>query len=199
MPRSPNDALLREILPMPDIGPYAITLYPGRLDETCFINVMNRSHVVIANLVVPKRGDDVSIDGVVINQGSITGGWALYVKHGKPTYVYNCVGVESYKVTGANPLSAGEHQVRVEFACRGLGPGGTATLFVDGARAGSMRVSRARLQHFWLNDAAPSLGATEGGGHASMDFALGTSAFGGQIKWIRIEVARAPTAVRPII
>jgi hypothetical protein len=194
MPRSPSDALLREILPIPDIGPYSITLYPGRLDETCLINLMNQSHVVIANLVVPKRSGEGSIDGVVINQGSITGGWALYVKNSKPTYVYNCVGIESYKVTAANPLSAGEHQVRVEFACSGVGNGGTATLFVDGAKAGSMRVSRARMRHVWLNDPAPMPGETAS--RATPDYAVSNGAFGGEIKWIRIEVSRPPSAGR---
>ena len=48
---------------------------------------------------------------------------------------------------GEEPLTAGEHQVRVEFAYDGggLGKGGTATLYLDGEKvgeAGSRRPSR---------------------------------------------------------
>jgi len=101
---------------------------------------MNRSHAVSAKLIVPNTG---SIDGVLIDETDVTGGWTLSVRHGKPAYVYSFVGVELYKVTAADPLSAGEHEVRLEFEYdeHAASKGGIVTLFVDGAKAGSTRVS----------------------------------------------------------
>jgi len=100
---------------------------------------MNRSHAVTAKLIVPISG---SIDGVVIDETDVQGGWTLYVRNGKPAYVYRFIGVESYKVTAADPLPAGEHEVRLEVAYNDHDAGGIVTLFVDGAKAASTRVRR---------------------------------------------------------
>ena len=54
----------------------------GALNENCVLNLKNKSHQVTAEIVVPDGG----ADGVLINQGGITGGWSLYLNDGKPTY-----------------------------------------------------------------------------------------------------------------
>jgi arylsulfatase len=48
---------------------------------------------------------------LLIDQG---GGWALYVKDGKPIYHYNFLGLKRFSVASAKPLPAGkiDHQVR---------------------------------------------------------------------------------------
>ncbi len=108
------------------------TLYPGMggLNENCVLNVKNRSHQITAEIVVPAGGGD----GVLVNQGGMTGGWSLYLKDGKPTYTYSFCGREFSTAAAPSLLDAGEHQVRVEFAYDGggLGKGGVATLYVDG-------------------------------------------------------------------
>src|SRR5829696_6771364 len=59
-----------------------------------------------------------------------------------PAYCYNLFGLQRFKVYGEEPIPAGEHQVRMEFAYDGggLAKGGTVSLYIDGAKAGEGRV-----------------------------------------------------------
>jgi hypothetical protein len=81
---------------------------------------------------------------VIIAQGGVTGGRSLYAKDGKPVYCYNFFGLERYYIDGIQEIPEGQHQVRVEFAYDGggIGKGGVATLFVDGAACGSGRIEQ---------------------------------------------------------
>ncbi len=53
-----------------------------------------------------------------------------------------CSASQRFKVYGEEPVPAGEHQVRMEFAYDGggLGKGGTVTLYLDGVKVGEGRV-----------------------------------------------------------
>ena len=109
-----------------------------RLTENSIVVTKNKSYAVTAEIVVPEDG----AKGVIVAQGGAFGGWSLYAKDGKPAYCYNLFGLQRFKVYGEEPLSPGEHQVRLEFAYDGggLGKGGTATLYVDGNKVGEGRV-----------------------------------------------------------
>ena len=102
----------------------------GRLTENSILVLKNKSHAVTAQLDVPETG----ADGVIIAQGGSFGGWSLYAKDGRPTYCYNLLGLQRFKIEGDRAIPPGEHQVRMEFAYDGggLGKGGTATLYIDG-------------------------------------------------------------------
>ena len=98
---------------------------------------------------------------MIVAQGGAFGGWSLYVKDGKPAYCYNLFGLERFKVYGDEPLAEGDHQVRVEFAYDGggLGKGGTASLFLDGARSardGSKRPCRCSSRPTRPSTSAPT-------------------------------------------
>ena len=110
----------------------------GRLSENSVVMIKNKSHAVTAEIDVPD-GDG---SGVIVAQGGAFGGWSLYLHEGRPAYCYNTFGVERFKVYGADPVPAGKHQVRMEFAYDGggLGKGGDVTLFLDGTEVGSGRV-----------------------------------------------------------
>jgi hypothetical protein len=110
----------------------------GRLSENSVVVIKNKSHAVTAQLVVPGGGTH----GVIVAQGGAFGGWSLYTSDGRPAYCYNLFGLQRFKVYGEQPLPAGEHQVRMEFAYDGggLGKGGTVSLYVDGAKVGEGRV-----------------------------------------------------------
>jgi arylsulfatase len=112
----------------------------GGLNENCVVNVRNKSHSVTAELVVPDDG----ADGVLINQGGVAAGWALYVNDGRLRYGYNYFNLERTTVTAEQPLPAGAHQVRMEFAYDGGGVGkaGTVTLYLDGSPIGAGRLPR---------------------------------------------------------
>ena len=47
----------------------------------------------------------------------------LYVKDGHLTHCYNFAGLEKYVITSTQPVTSGEHQVRMEFAYEGGGLG----------------------------------------------------------------------------
>ena len=95
----------------------------GRLTENSVVVIKNKSHAVTAQIVVPDGG----AEGVIVAQGGAFGGWSLYLKDGRPAYCYNLFGLQRFKVHGETAVSAGEHQVRMEFAYDGggLGKGGT--------------------------------------------------------------------------
>src|SRR6185369_11079160 len=74
-----------------------LTLSEGMLglSENAFINVKNRSLSLTADVVIPEGG----ANGVIIAQAGRFGGWSLYLKDGKPTYCYNYLGLQAYKVS----------------------------------------------------------------------------------------------------
>ena len=106
--------------------------------ENSVLNLKNKSHSVTAEITVPPTG----AEGVIIAQGGITGGWSLYAKGGKLKYCYNFVGIQYFYAESSEPLTPGDHQVRMEFAYDGggLGKGGTASLYVDGKKVGEGKV-----------------------------------------------------------
>src|SRR5512136_1322931 len=89
----------------------------GRLSENCVLNLKNKSHSITAQIVVPEKG----AEGVIVSQGANIGGWSFYAKNGKLKYCYNWGGFKHFIVEGTNPIPAGEHQVRMEFAYAGGG------------------------------------------------------------------------------
>ena len=164
----------------------AQVLYPGMggLNENCVLNVKNRSHDVTAELVVPDGG----AEGVLINQGGITGGWSLYLKDGRPAYTYSFCGIEFSTAAAPESLGAGEHQVRLEFAYDGggLGKGGTATVYVDGDEAASVHVARTHYTMFTFDETTDV--GRDTGAPVTRDYAALDNAFTGAIKWIRIDL-----------
>jgi len=123
-------------------------IYPGmgRLTERATVNVLNRSHSVIAEIMT-RRGDA----GVIVNQGGTAGGWALSLQDGHPTYSYNFAGLKMSTIAASAPLGPGRHVLRVQFEYDGdgRGKGGVASLCVDGAFAGAVRVPRTHDVSFW--------------------------------------------------
>ena len=114
----------------------------GRLTENSLVNIKNKSHAVTAEVVVPEAG----AEGVIIAQGGAFAGWSLYAKDGRPTYCYNLLGLQRFKIEGDAAIPPGTHQVRMEFAYDGggLAKGGTVTLYLDGdeGRRGPRRGDR---------------------------------------------------------
>ena len=70
---------------------------PGtiRLPEDAAINIKNRSFALIAEVENPT-GD---AEGMLVTIGGETGGYAMYVLDGKPTFTYNWLGRELYTIT----------------------------------------------------------------------------------------------------
>jgi arylsulfatase A-like enzyme len=156
----------------------------GRLSENSVVVVKNKSHSVTAQLIVP----DGNAQGVIVAQGGAFGGWSLYATEGRPAYCYNLFGLQRFKVYGEEPIPAGEHQVRAEFAYDGggLAKGGTVTLYVDGGKVGEGRVE-GTVPMLFSADETTDVGS-DGGTPVSDDYGPKDSAFSGRIRWVQIDL-----------
>jgi hypothetical protein len=117
-------------------------LFQGmRVTESSVLTLKNESHSVTAQVTIPGSG----AEGVIIAQGGPVGGWSLYAVDGHLEYRFE--GIQSYTVTSACRLPAGEHQVRMElqYDDDDVTMGGRVTLFLDGKPIGKGRVGRSGL------------------------------------------------------
>lgn len=156
-----------------------------RLLENCVLSIKNKSHSVTAEIVVPEEG----ADGVIVAQGANIGGWSLYAHQGKLKYCYNWGGFENFFVESADPLPAGEHQVRMEFDYEGggLGKGGKATLFVDGNQVGDGKIDSTLAIIFSADDGCDV--GEDSGAPVSPDYGSLGNAFNGRVKGVQLSIA----------
>jgi arylsulfatase A-like enzyme len=159
----------------------------GRLLENCVLDLKNKSHSVTAGIVVPEKG----AEGVIISQGANIGGWSLYAKGGKLRYCYNWGGTKHFIVEAETPIPAGEHQVRMEFAYAGGGPGkgGKVTLYTDGKKVGEGDVGLTLALVFSGNDGC-NVGK-DSGAPVSPDYGSQGNAFNGKVKGVQLAIADA--------
>ena len=162
------------------------TLFNGMigLQENCMLNLKNKSHAVTAQVTVPNGG----AHGVIVNEGGRTGGWVLYVDDdGKLAYHYNFLGMDRTSVTSTRKVARGSHQVRMEFAYdgEGIGKGGTATLFIDGKKAGSKKIERPTVQLPLCETGGVGV---DSGAPVSDDYPSDGYRFSGDIDWVRLEI-----------
>ena len=156
----------------------------GRLSENCILNIKNKSHSITAEIVVPKDG----AEGVIISQGANIGGWSLYAKDGKLKYCYNWGGFKHFFVESKEKLPAGDRQVRMEFAYDGggLGKGGKASLYVDGAKVGEGRVDATLAAIFSADDGCDV--GEDSGAAISPDYKPGKNHFNGRVKGVLLSI-----------
>ena len=167
----------------------------GRLSENSVLNLKNKSHSVTAEIVVA----DKPAEGVIIAQGGNIGGWSLYCKGGKLKYCYNLLGIKSFYVESDKPLSKGEHQVRMEFDYDGgdLGKGGTATLYVDGKKAGEGRIEATAAMVFSADDGCDV--GRDTGAPVSEDYGPRGNAFNGTVKGVQLAIAEDAKAADHLV
>jgi arylsulfatase len=159
----------------------------GRLSENCVLNLKNKSHAVTAQIVVPAAG----AEGVIVSQGANIGGWSLYAHQGKLKYCYNWGGFKHFMAESAEPIPAGDHQVRMEFAYAGggLGKGGTATLFIDGQQVGEGQIGATLAMIFSADDGCDV--GEDSGAPVSPDYAPSRNHFNGRVKGVELAIAEA--------
>jgi arylsulfatase len=156
----------------------------GRLSENSVVVLKNKSHAITAQVEIPDGG----ASGVIVAQGGAFGGWSLYVHEGRPAYCYNLFGLQRFKVYGDESLAPGEHQVRLEFAYDGggLGKGGDATLYVDGAQVAAGRVD-ATVPMVFSADETCDVGS-DSGTPVSDDHDGHGSRFTGRVLWVQLDL-----------
>ena len=132
----------------------SLTLHAGMkgMSENVFLNVKNRSLTITADVESPAGG----ANGVILAQGGRFGGWSLYMKAGKPIYVYNFIGLQRFTVASPQALPAGKATIRLEFAYDGggLGKGGLATIFVNDKKVAEGRIERTQPMIFSADETA---------------------------------------------
>jgi arylsulfatase A-like enzyme len=155
----------------------------GRLSENSIVVMKNKSYAVTAQFEV-----NGTAEGVIVAQGGAFGGWTLYAKDGRPAYCYNLFGLQRFKLYGDDPIPAGEHQLRLEFAYDGggLGKGGTAALYLDGDKVGEVRVD-ATVPMLFSADETTDLGS-DSATPVTDDFGSQASPFTGRVEWVQIDL-----------
>jgi arylsulfatase len=92
---------------------------------------------ILADLEVPEAG----VEGMIATHGGLEGGYGLYVRDGRPTFVYNYLALERYWLAATTQLPKGKVQLKVDFAYSGrageVGRAATVTMTANGAKVGN--------------------------------------------------------------
>jgi arylsulfatase len=139
------ERLNSELMGRPSLGGDAktFTYYPGQigLPNEGSPRVLNKSWTITADVEVPEKAE-----GMIVTQGGLEGGYGLYLRDGKPTFVYNFLSLERPTITAKDPLPAGKARIAVNFAYDGkkgeLGKGGAVTLSVNGQPVAEGKLER---------------------------------------------------------
>jgi arylsulfatase len=117
------------------------TYYPGQigLPNEASPRVLNKPWTITADIDVPEKAE-----GMIVTQGGMPGGYGLYVKDGKPMFVYNYLDLDRYTIAGTEALPRGKMKLVVDFTYDGggLGKGGSVTLSVNGQKVAEGKLPR---------------------------------------------------------
>jgi arylsulfatase A-like enzyme len=133
-------------------GRNTITYGPGMkgMGIDIFIATPGKSYTMTADVDV-----QAGANGVIVAQGGRFGGFSFFVNNGKPTFVYNYLGLEKFTVASSQALSPGKHNIVYEFKSDGgLGKGGVGTVTIDGNKAGEGRIEKTQPGPFSVDDLA---------------------------------------------
>ena len=111
-----------------------------RIPEGAAPDIKNKSFKVTATIEIPEKG----AEGMIVTQGGLFAGWALYLQDNKPIFYYNLAGVENYSIASTESLSPGKHTIVFDFKYDGggVGKGGTGTLLVDNKQVAKGRFDK---------------------------------------------------------
>ncbi|HZF14598.1 MAG TPA: arylsulfatase [Steroidobacteraceae bacterium] len=172
----------------------SLTLSEGMLgmSENVFINIKNRSFSITSDVEIPKGG----ANGVILAQAGRFGGWSLYLKDGKPTFCYNFLGLQQYRISAPKALPAGKATVRMNFDYDGggVGKGGLSTLLVNGEKAASGRIERTQGMVFSADETA-GVGMDDAT-PVTTDYKERDNSFTGKILKVTVDVQPIGAAVK---
>ena len=133
-------------------GRNSVTYGPGMkgMGTDIFIATPGKSYTMTADVDV-----QTGANGVIVCQGGRFGGFSFFLNGGKPTFVYNYLGLEKYTVASSQSLSQGKHTIVYEFKSDGgPGKGGLGTITIDGNKVGEGRVEKTQPGIFSVDDLA---------------------------------------------
>ncbi len=157
--------------------------------ENSVLNLKNKSHSVTAEIEVPDGG----ANGVIIAQGGAFAGWSLYLARRQPHVLPQPARAGPVQVVaGTEPVPAGTHQVRMEFAYDGggLAKGGDVAALrrrrPRSARVGSMPPSR------WSTPPTrPATSVRTPARRSATTTRRPTSRFTGTVHWVQLDIDEA--------
>ena len=171
-----------------------LTLSAGMvgMGESVFIYIKNRSLSITADVEIPAGG----ANGVILAQAGRFGSWSLYLKEGKPTYCYNFLGLQEYKVLAPQAVAAGKATIRMDFDYDGggIGKGGTATILVNGEQVASGRIEHTQAMFFSADETA-GVGMDDAT-PVTTDYKEHDNAFTGKILKVTVDVKPIGAAVK---
>jgi len=168
-------------------GRTSLTLAEGMagMQENVFINVKNKSLSITAEVEIPRGG----ANGAILVQGGRFGGWALYMKDGKPAYEYNLLGLQRFSIASPQAIPPGNATVKFDFQYDGggLGKGGMGTLSVNGQKVAEGRIERTQPMIFSADETA-DVGIDLGTPVVEAVGAEAKSRFTGKIPKVTVEI-----------
>jgi hypothetical protein len=121
-----------------------LTYYEGQvgLPPEGSPRVLNKSWTITADVEIPASG----AEGMIVTQGGNVGGYGLYLREGKPTFVYNYLSLDRTTIGGNQPLPVGKVQLKVDFVYKGgpkeLGKAAVVTLSANGSKIAEGQVPK---------------------------------------------------------
>jgi hypothetical protein len=162
--------------------------YPGTTEvpEASAARTLGASFKILAEVDFTEDSE-----GVIVSQGSRFGGYAMFVKDGQLSFVYNFLGIPpEQKLSCAAPKS-GKHIVGVEFKKTSMGKNnetlGKMTLYLDKKASGS-GAFRTQSGHYALAGEGLAVGY-DSGDPVSKEYGSKFSIKGGQAIKIIVDVA----------
>ncbi|HEX9683430.1 MAG TPA: arylsulfatase [Acidimicrobiales bacterium] len=172
---------------------YVYRPHRAAVPEHVAVSVKHRPHVVRASVDIPAGG----ADGVLIAQGSVLGGWALYLLDGRLRYVHNVSGRSQHHLGAAEPVSVGRHDLGMRYVMDGNGGDpATVELTVDGAVVVAGPMPEFTWHRFSLTGAGLTCGRATA--PAVSDEFVAPFTFGGTLYEVVVEVEGAP-ALDPLV
>ncbi|MDM0108156.1 arylsulfatase [Variovorax sp. J22R24] len=133
-------------------GRTRMTYYPGTigLPDAASPAMCNKSWTITADIEVPEG----KAEGMIVTHGGLEGGYGLYLREGKPTFVYNYLSIDRPTFTAKNPLPKGRNKLVVAFKYDGggMGKGGTFTMSANGRKIAEGRLERTIPIQFSLGE-----------------------------------------------
>jgi len=155
--------------------------------------MLNKSWTITAEVELP----DDNTSGMIVTHGGLEGGYGLYLRNGRPTFVYNFLSVERPTFTGKEPLPQGKATIVVDFIYDGggMGKGGKLTLSVNKKKVAEGRLERTIPVQFSIGEGL-DIGMDVG---SPVDFTYQLPfKFTGKIERVTIELKPKPSDLQPM-
>ncbi len=168
--------------------------YPGMIalpDAAC-LPMLNKSWTITAEIEVPQG----KAEGMIVTHGGLEGGYGLYLREGRPHFVYNFLAQERPTFAAKDPLPPGPTTLVVDFDYDGggMGKGGTITVRAGGKTVAEGRLERTVPIQFTLGEGL-DIGMDTG---SAIDFTYQMPfAFTGRIEKVTVEVKPAKAQAAP--